>query len=116
MGTILKLLLVLAILNAAFRGAQATWDYYQLKDDAEQVVVFGQNTPTGELHAQILAKATEAGVPLQPENLTVERMGNRTVATAVYTQPIEFFPSVVRPVTFSFTVNGMNVTALNPAP
>jgi hypothetical protein len=108
MKTIIKLLITLAILNAAARGAMAAWTYYQFKDQAEQLVIFGARSSTTELHNQIVATAAELDVPLAPENVTVEREGARTRAQAAYVQPVEFFPSYTYPLNFSFSVEGFS--------
>jgi hypothetical protein len=102
--TILKLVIVLAILNAVFRAGSAAWTYYQFKDAVQQTILFGSRTPPSELHSKILAKAGEFDVPVAPENVAVQREDNRTWADVVYTEPVEFFPSYSRPITFRFTV------------
>jgi hypothetical protein len=102
--TILKLLIMLAILNAAARAGSAAWTYYQFKDAVQQTLLFGSRTPPNELHGQIMAKATEFDVPVVPENVSVQREDKRTWAEVVYTDPVEFFPRYSRPITFRFTV------------
>ena len=110
--TVLKLVIALAILNAAFRGGVVAWDYYELKDEALQLIVFGNNTTTTELHNRILQKAHELDVPLLSENLTVKRDGLRTLVDATYTQPYEYFPNQIYPLRLSFSVDTF---ALNPS-
>jgi hypothetical protein len=107
--TIIKLLIAAAILNAAVRGGMAAFTYYQFKDRAEQLVIFGARATPAELHNQIVATATELEVPIDPENITVEREGSRTRAEAAYVQPVEFFPSYTYPVNFSFRVEGFSI-------
>jgi hypothetical protein len=107
--TIIKLLITAAILNAAVRGGMAAFTYYQFKDRAEQLVIFGARATPDELHNQIVATAAELEVPIDPENITVEREGPRTRAEAAYIQPVEFFPSYTYPVNLSFRVEGFSV-------
>jgi hypothetical protein len=102
--TLVKLLIALVILNAAARGAVAAWTYYQFKDATQQLVLFGSRTPPGELRNRIVAKAAELNVPVEPEDVSVEREGVRTRAGAAYVQPVEFFPRYIYPINFSFTV------------
>ncbi len=111
MKTIVKLLVAAAILNAAVRGGSAAWSYYQLKDAAQQTVVFGAGATTDDLHGQIMRRAAEYAVPLQPENLTVTRDGPRTVARGAYTQDLELFPRYVHPFQFRFSVEGMAIVS-----
>jgi hypothetical protein len=114
MKTIIKLLIVVAILNACARGAMAAWTYYQFKDAASQTILFGGNASTGQLQEQILRRAAELDVPIEPQNLTVTRDGPRTVAEASYTQPVELVPTYEHPVTFSFTVDALSFTTKSP--
>ena len=107
--TILKLVIVVIILNGLFRTAMLAWDYFQLKDEAQQLAVFGAGTSTEELHNRIMSKAQELDVPLQPENLYVTRDGGRTVVIASYQQPLEYFPSFVYPMDLSFNVEAFEV-------
>ena len=109
MKTIVKLLVAAAIINAAVRGASAAWSYYQLKDAAQQTVVFGAGATTDDLHGQIMRRAAEYDVPLQPGDLTVTRDGPRTIAEGSYTQPVELFPRYVYPFQFRFSVDAMAV-------
>ena len=109
MRTLLKLVVAAAIVNAAARGGAAAWSYYQLKDAAQQTVVFGANATPEQLHGQIMRRAAEYEVPLQPQDLAVTRDGARTVAEGAYTQEIELFPRYVHPFTFTFRVDAMAI-------
>ena len=115
MKTILKLLVAALIVNAAVRGGAAAWAYYQLKDAAQQTVVFGANSTPQEIATAILERAKELEIPLAAESVEVTREGPRTVAKASYTQQVEVVPRYQYPVTFSFSVDGMAViTAAKP--
>jgi hypothetical protein len=107
--TIIKLLIAAALINAAVRGGMAAFTYYQFKDRTEQLVIFGAEAPPQELQNQILETAMELEIPLDPENIIVERDGIRTRAEASYVQPVEFFPSYTYPINFSFRVEGFSV-------
>jgi hypothetical protein len=106
MGTLVKLLITAAILNAAYRGGIAYWSYYQLKDFSQELIRFSFQSQPGELHDQILEKAVELNVPIESDNIQVRRdlNGRRTVADASYVQPIEFFPTYTYSVPMSFSV------------
>lgn len=106
--TAIKLLIALAIVNAAVRAGMAAWSYYQLRDQAQQLIVFGAAVPTTELSNDILVKAMELEVPLEPRNLDVHREGNRTFVNASYTQPVEFFPTFIYPVELSFSLDAFS--------
>jgi hypothetical protein len=107
--TFIKLLIVAAIVNATVRAGLATWKYYQLKDSAEQIARFGAESSSTQLQLQIVERAAELELPVEEEDVTVRREGQRTIAEASYTQPIELFPSYEYPVTFSFSVDAYAV-------
>ena len=109
MKTVVKLLLVAAVLNGAVRTAISALTYYQLKDSAQQMLVFGQRATPDELQEGIVGKASELSVPLTLENLVVRRDQLRTVATAAYTEPVEVFPNYHYPIDYSFTVEAMSL-------
>ena len=115
MKTIIKLLIVIAIINAAARVGLAGAKYYQLKDQSQQLITFGGNSSPGELQNRILEQATALQLPLAYEDIEVTRDGFKTTAQAAYTQPVEVFPNYKYPVTFRFTVEGINLgQGVNP--
>ena len=115
MKTILKLLIVAAIANAAVRAGMVYWEHYQLEDQAQQLVLFGWRQTPDQIHKEILDFAARTGVPLESEELTVERDGIETTATATYLRPIEVLPSYFYTAEMAFDVEGRNVTAV-PTP
>lgn len=118
MKAIVKLLIVALVLHGVFRASVVAWRYYELKDAAQQAVVFGGGATTGQLHAQILEQAMELGLPIAPEDLAVRRTGQRTVVEARYTQPLEILPNYTYPVDLSFSVDAVAavpVTAEEPS-
>ena len=109
MRTIITLVIVVIVLNATTRGGTAAWKYYQLKDAAQEIVVFGAFTPTSELQQQVLDKAYKLEIPMTANQVNVMRDGQRTVIEASYIQPVEFFPRYEYPISFRFMVEGLYV-------
>ena len=109
MKTVLKVVIAVAILNAAVRGGDSAWKYYQLKDAAERALLFGSSSTSQQLHTQIMESAMELRIPLEPKDLRVHWKTGRRTAEASYTQQIEFFPSYRSPVRFSFNVDTVAV-------
>ena len=112
--TLIKVAIALAIINAAFHAGEAAWRYYQLKDATQQLIIFGSQEHTNELHNRIVQKATELQVPLLPENITVHRQGTRTFVDASYTQPVEYFPNQVYPVELKFSIEAFAANVARP--
>ena len=109
MKTIFKIVVALIIVNAVFRAGVVAWDYYELRDEAQQLIVFGAGTTIVDLHNRILMKAMELQVPLQSENLIVRRDGQRTFVEARYTHPVEYFPNQTYPAELSFAVDAFSM-------
>jgi len=110
--TVIKLLITLAVLNAIARGGLTAWRHYELKDAAQQLILFGNDVSMAQLSYLILDEAAELNVPVEPENIDISRVGNRTAVYVSYTTPVEFFPGFTYPVDLSFEVE---VLALNPS-
>ena len=103
MKILIKLLIVAAIVNGAFRWGSAAWTFYQLQDFTQELITFSQGTPAA-IHDRILEKAVELQLPLQSENIEVQRENRRTTAVASYVQPVELFPNYVYRWPRSFSV------------
>ena len=112
MKTILKLVVALALVNAAVRGGLVAMSYYQLKDAAQQEVTWGGRTPPAQLVSNVLEKAAELNVPLDAENVEASRNGDLTVIGIAYTQPVELFPTFIYPVELAFEVQARTMSGL----
>ena len=113
--TIFTTAIVVALLNAVGHAGMAAWRHFQLRDQAEQLVLFGGATPTAEIADQIAQIAEELEVPVAPEDIVVTRQGPRTIAEAYYTVPVELFPRFFYPVDLSFMVEAFSVTGAVPS-
>jgi len=111
MKTVLKLLVAIALLNAVARGAIAQWNYYQLKDSAQQLITFGADASPEQLQGEIVEKASELDIALDADDVQVTKDGLRSSAEVSYTQPVEFFPSYKYPMKFSFIVDTLAIRA-----
>lgn len=115
--TIFTMAIVVIILNAVGHAGMAAWRHFQVRDQAQQLILFGGNTSTADLEWQIAQIAEEFEVPVAREDIVVTRQGTRTVAEAYYTMPVELFPRFFYPIDLSFTVEAFAVTTgLSPAP
>jgi hypothetical protein len=111
MKTLLKLLVAAAVLHAVFRAGVSATAYYRLKDASQQMLVFAGTATPDQLEESIVAKAEELAVPLDRENVVVQREGGRTTAEASYTDPIEILPRYRYPFTYSFRVEAISTRA-----
>ena len=92
MKTLLKLIIVVIVLNGAYRFGMSEYRFSQLKDSTRSMLVLGTNAPIEQLTEQILKRSSELALPVYENRVTVTREGVRTTATVSYRQDIEVFP------------------------
>jgi hypothetical protein len=112
--TLITLVIVAVVLNATYHAGVATWRHFKVRDEAQQLILFGGRVPTSELEEQIAFIAQEVGVPINPEDIIVSREGPRTIAEAYYTMPVELFPRFFYPIDLSFTVEAFALSDAAP--
>lgn len=103
MKTLLKLLAVAAVVNAASRLGMAEYRFSQLKETTRSVLVLGTNTPIEEIRDQIVKRARDLDLPVPADNVAVTREGVRTSARVSYHKEIEVFPGYRYPRDYSFS-------------
>ena len=109
MKTILSLLIAAILINGSARAGLAAMHYYQLKDTAQQAVLFGATSKPEDIRQRILEKAAELDLPVDADDVRVQRQGGRTWADASYDQGIELFPNQPYHVNFEFSVEGYSM-------
>jgi hypothetical protein len=114
--TFFKLLVVVIILNAAVHGGLAAKRYFQLKQAAQEAVLFGAETPVADIHQIIVERAQALNLPVVSDDIKVDRAGGRTWADASYREAIEVFPNQSYAVNWSFSVEGYSMVLGATAP
>lgn len=112
MKTLVKLIVAVVVLNAVGRVGLAAWNYYALRDTAQEAVMFGAQEQPVQIQGRILKRAAELDLPVDADGVTVQRHGIRTEATASYRQSVEVFPTYSYPFDFSFSVEAVSLTGL----
>ena len=103
MKTLLKLLVVAAVVFGCYRAGMAEYRFSQLKDGTHSLLVLGERTPLEDLQQQILKRASDLSLPVKLENVQVTREGVRTAAKVSYHEDVEVFPGVTYPRDFEFS-------------
>jgi len=102
MITIIKLVLALALLTAAFQGARAAMSNYQFEDAVEQALLFAPNSSDAEITQQVVNLADEYGLPVAATDVTVSQRASDRIVDINYTTPVEFLPGIItQPITFN---------------
>jgi hypothetical protein len=95
MTTIIKLVIVAALLTAAFQGSRVILSNYQFEDDVEQAMLFAPNSSDAELVKKVLALAVEY-------DITISDRASDRIVDITYTTNVAFIPGIItQPVTFS---------------
>lgn len=102
MTTIIKLVLALALLTAAFQGARATMSNYQFEDEVEQALLFSPNASDAEVIEKVLALADDYGLPIEAEDITISQRASDRIVDVTYTTDVAFIPGIItQPVKFA---------------
>ena len=109
MKTIIKLLVAALIVNATARLGLSAWTQYQFRDSVQELVLFGSSETPTELKKEIIEEAAEQGVPVDDDDVVVDRQGMLTTAEASYVDEIELFPRYVYPMTWTFKVDARRI-------
>src|SRR5919108_3893941 len=105
MKTLLKLILVAAVLHATWRIGGAYWDHYRFEDNVREAAQFSQRATAADISARVLALAEEMNIPLSADDLTVSRDQHHVTVDAAYVRDVEVLPKWTRRWEFSIHVN-----------
>jgi hypothetical protein len=92
--TIAQLLVAALVIIACAKAGNAAWRYYSFHDAVEQEARFGEARTTAELHQRLMELAEARGIPLEEQDLVVERRNQQTFVAATYIEPIELVPAL----------------------
>jgi hypothetical protein len=102
MTTIIKLVLALALLTAAFQGARATMSNYQFEDAVQQALLFSPNASDAEMVEKVTELADDYGLPVEADDIVISERASDRIIEVSYTTPVQFIPGVItRPITFN---------------
>jgi hypothetical protein len=107
MKTIIQLLIVALVLNAAFQTARAYYTYYDYRDSLVEEANHGRVASVSQLHQRAVDLGAEYGLDVAWEDVKVRLdVGQTVVIDFAYVEPIPFVPKYyVRPWTFSGSVS-----------
>lgn len=104
MRTIVKLVIAGLILHAAYRVGTAYWDHYAFEDATRDAAQFSASSTERDIADKVIALAAEHDIPIEPEDLTIEKVPRRITIDGSYTRTIEVLPRYSRPWDFTFHV------------
>jgi hypothetical protein len=92
MGKLIKLAIVALVLHAAWRVGSSYWQFYAFEDQVREMALTSGTQPEDVLHDRVVSIASEAGIPLLPEDVTVRKQPGHVIVTAAYTDQVQILP------------------------
>ncbi len=108
MRTIIKLLLAVLVINAAYRVGIVYWDHYQFEDAVQQLAQFSERASEQDIKQQVLELAANRDIPVEEDALTVTRGQRRIDVDGTYTRPVAVAPGYTRQ--WDFTIDVLVLT------
>ena len=92
MKSIIKIALALAVATAAVQGGRAALKHYTFVDRLQEAMLFGGRLTETQIADRVMELAADAGIPLDPEQLTVRREPFLITIDAPYTETVDLLP------------------------
>ena len=114
----LKLLLKLAvaalIANAAWRIGSSYVSFYKFKDAVNEEAQFGADKSDDQLRDRVVTLAQQFDLPVEGDRLTISKGNQRTRIAGSYTKRIEVVPGFKYPWAFSWDIETINFSKIQP--
>lgn len=101
MKTIIKIVLALAVLTAAFQAARASLANYQFEDGVHEALLFNPRASDKEIVDSVVSLARAQGIPVEADNVRVRQVGPDLIVDISYETEVELLPGIYSR-TFSF--------------
>lgn len=105
----IKLAIVALIANAAYHIGSEYITYIKFRDAVRDAAMFKAKTDA-DLLGRILDVAGEYELPVDAENITIERQQRQVLVDGWYDKPVEVLPNYLYPWHFGFTVEVLSPT------
>lgn len=116
MGTLVKLVLALLMLNAAVQAGRAALKDYQFEDAVHEAMLFSPNASDSEIVSAVAKLAVEHQVPITADDITITHRGADIIFSTEYTETITLVPGLYTKVwTFTPTTSVRSLRAI-PVP
>ena len=106
---VLKLAIAALVANAVWRAGSAYLTFYRFGDAVTDATQYSKEKSPGELRQRIIVLASDYGVPLAEDAVTVRRQDDHTLVDASYTQPVDLFPGFRYQWPFGFSIDSLTI-------
>ena len=94
MGTIIKLFIAAVVINAAAQVGLAEYKYYQFQDAVHEMMLFASGAQDKDLIKQTMQVADEYDVPLEADNIAIDRVRTEIVIRMQYHEDVTLVPGL----------------------
>lgn len=110
MKTLLKLVVMAAIIHASWRIGTAYWQHYQFEDAVKESAQFSERKKLETIQTNVMDLAERMDIPIQADQLTITKTNRKITVEGTYSRDIEVLPRYTRH--WDFTVN-VDVLSVN---
>ena len=112
MKTLLKLVVVALMANAAWHLSSAYLSFYRFRDAVNETALFGAAKSDADVRQRVLELAQEFDIPITEDNFTVSHENHHTTINGEYTNPIDLLPNYHVPWKFTLNVDTTDLSGL----
>lgn len=94
MKTIIKIVLALAVITAAFQASRASLANYQFEDAVHEALLFNPRASDQEIVEAVNSIALAQGIPVEPGNIGVRQVGPDLIVDISYETEIKLLPGI----------------------
>jgi len=108
MGRLIRLVVVAALLWAAWHAGMAAWQQFQFTDEVDKIAQFGPDKDVGSVRAAVLEAAARLRLPVTAKDVRIRQEARPAslFIDVTYTSPIEVLPRFFYPWTFTVSAHG----------
>jgi hypothetical protein len=96
MKTIIKIVLALAIVTAAFQAARASVANYQFEDGVHESLLFNPRATDKEIIGAVMLLAREQGIEVEPGNIVIKQVGADLIVNITYEAEVDLLPGIYK--------------------
>ena len=111
MKTIIKIVIALAVVTAAFQASRASFANYQFQDSVHEALLFNPRATDKEIIGAVMQVALEQGLPVEPGNIDIKQVGADLIVDISYETEVKLLPGIY---TTNFTFKPSASTRLMP--
>jgi len=94
MRTIIKIVIALFVLTAAFNAGRAAFNNYSFEDAVHEGLLFDPNASEADITDMVMKLAREYDIPLETGAIQIQSKGQDLVVNMSYTQNVVLVPGI----------------------